>query len=255
MLKEKMSASRSNTSDNKAGRLGKIIVVLLFIVLVGACVWLFINYNNAQKQVDYFSNLTPEEMNEKATNELLEKVGKLIVLPNDQEPIVSTIQDIDELAKDQPFFKDAQNGDKVIVYKDRAIIYSLTKNILINVGPVYTQENEEEADNQNKNENSKINKIDTQPVEKNITLEIRNGSETAGLAAELKNKLSAEKNYKVISVNNATRKNYNENILVNLNGKDVSKLEEELGTQAINFLPEGEVQSVADVVIILGNKK
>ena len=253
MLKEKENSVSSKTSANtrKKGTLKNLIVLLVFAVLISACVWLFINYNNAQKQVDYLSELTVEDLNKKATDELLEKVGKLILLPEDEQRTISTIQDIDKLAEQEPFFEKAQNGDKVIIYNDRAIIYSPTKNILVNVGPVYAQEN----DSQGANENLGINQINTPPAEEIISLEIRNGSETAGLATELNDKLSDRENYKITNVNNAARKDYDNNILINLSGKDINKLEEELGMQAVNSLPAGEAQSAADAVIILGNQE
>lgn len=70
--------------------------------------------------------LTPEE-----------KVGKLLTLPTDEQPTVATVQDKEKL-KDQPFFKDAQNGDKLLIYTkaQKAIIYREEGNKLINVGPV-----------------------------------------------------------------------------------------------------------------------
>lgn len=224
------------------------IAFLAFAVLIGACVWLFVNYNNAQKQVDYLSGLTVEDINQKETDELLKKVGKLILLPEDEQMTISTIQDIDKLSEEQQFFERAQNGDKVIIYSDRAIVYSPERNILVNVGPVYAQEN----DSQGENEDLGINQINTTPKKEVTTLEIRNGSEIAELATELNDELS-DKNYKVIKINNASRKNYNGDVLINLSGKDINKLEKELGMQAINSLPEGEAQSAADAVIILGN--
>ena len=87
-----------------------------------------------------------------------------------------------------------------------------------------------------------------------ITIEIRNGSETEGGATELSDKLSDEEDYKIIKTSNAMRQNYSGNVLINLSGKDISALEKEFGVPAINSLPEGEAQSVADAVIILGNK-
>jgi len=252
MLKEKENGVSLKTSANtrKKGTLKNFIVFLVFAVLIGVCVWLFIGYNDAQEQVDYLSGLTVEDVNKKATDELLEKVGKLILLPEDEQMTISTIQDIEKLVEGEPFFEKAQNGDKVLIYSDRAIIYSPAKNILVNVGPVYTQEN----NSQGENENLKINEINTIPVEEIITLEIRNGSEIEGLATELNDKLSDEENYKIINVNNASCKDYSEDVLVNLSGKNINKLEEELGTQAVNSLPTGEAQSAADAVIILGNK-
>lgn len=66
---------------------------------------------------------------------IVSKVSKLIVLP-DEAPQVLTLQDVDKLKATQLFFKDAQNGDIVLVYSSTAIIYSESKNKIINVGPV-----------------------------------------------------------------------------------------------------------------------
>ncbi len=161
MLKEENNVSlKRNNSTHKKRRLKILIVFLVFAILIGACAWLFINYNNAQKQVDYLSGLTVEDVNKKATDELLEKVGKLILLPEDEQMTISTIQDIERLVEAEPFFEKAQNGDKVIIYNDRAIIYNPTKNILVNVGPVYAQEN----NSQGENENLGIDQTDTFPI-------------------------------------------------------------------------------------------
>ncbi|MCK5460123.1 LytR C-terminal domain-containing protein [Candidatus Parcubacteria bacterium] len=249
--KEKTVSSKTNTNTRKKRTLKNKAVFLVFLILIGACVWLLINYKNAQKQINYLSELTVEEISKKERDELLGKVRKLIILPEDKQPAISTIQDIGKLAEAQPFFEKAQNGDRVIIYEDRAIIYSPSKNVLINVGPVYTQEN----DSQNENNNLETDQADILPAIKEvITIEIRNGSETEGGATELSDKLSDEEDYKIIKTSNAMRQNYSGNVLINLSGKDISALEKEFGVPAINSLPEGEAQSVADAVIILGNK-
>lgn len=70
-------------------------------------------------------------------NALLEKVGMLIELPQGETPTVATVSDKDKL-KDQPFFANAQNGDKVIIYPNakKAILYRPSINKLIDVAPV-----------------------------------------------------------------------------------------------------------------------
>ena len=258
MFKEKENpvSSKTGSKTRKRRTLKSSVVFLMFIVLIGVCAWLLINYKNAQKQINYLSELTVEEISKKERDDLLEKVRKLIILPEDKQPAISTIQDIDKLAEAQPFFEKAQNGDRVIIYEDRAIIYSPSRNILINVGPVYTQENTQENNNQIKNDNLKTDQPETLPVikEEVITIEIRNGSEIGGLATELSNKLSNQEDYKIIKTSNAMRQNYSGNVLISLSGKNIDGLEKELGVPAINSLPEGEAQSSADAVIILGNK-
>jgi len=69
--------------------------------------------------------------------ETIAAVGKLIMLPEGEEPTVATISDIEKL-KDQAFFTHAQNGDKVLIYTTakKAILYRAETNKIIDVAPV-----------------------------------------------------------------------------------------------------------------------
>lgn len=140
------------------------------------------------------------------------------------------------------FYTNAKNGDKLIIYKQKAIIYDPVNNKLVNVGPVFIQKQQ-----QNQQE------IQQEEEAEPISLDIRNGSEVIEKARDLDNQLSLKSEYEVINVSNAAHSNYSDIILVNLTGKDVSVLEQELGITAVTSLPEGEATSQADVIIILGN--
>lgn len=74
------------------------------------------------------------------TKELLEKVARHMVLPQ-EEPIIATVQDKDVLVKEQKFFEGAENGDILFIFPQaaKAVIYSKKKDILINAGPLVTQ--------------------------------------------------------------------------------------------------------------------
>lgn len=68
----------------------------------------------------------------KKTQEILGIVDKQIKLPTDEEPIMATVSDRNEL-QDQDFFKDAQNGDKILMYPQnkKAYLYRpSTKQVL-----------------------------------------------------------------------------------------------------------------------------
>jgi len=69
---------------------------------------------------------------------IIEKVSKLTHIPN-EKPTMATVKDITKLA-DQPFFKDAQNGDKVLIFTEskKAVIYRESTNEIINSGPITT---------------------------------------------------------------------------------------------------------------------
>lgn len=70
-------------------------------------------------------------------NALIAKVSKLMALPTDETPTVATVTDASKV-KDQPFFKDSQNGDKVLIYQKigKAILYRESENKIIEVGAV-----------------------------------------------------------------------------------------------------------------------
>lgn len=68
---------------------------------------------------------------------LIAEVGKLIALPTDEKPTVATVTDIEKV-KEQPFFKNAQNGDKVLIYTNakKAILYRPSEKRIVEVGAV-----------------------------------------------------------------------------------------------------------------------
>ena len=67
---------------------------------------------------------------------LVEKVGKLIALPEDETPTIATIKQPDKL-KDQAFFANAKEGDKVLIYTKarKAILYDPSADKIIQVAP------------------------------------------------------------------------------------------------------------------------
>ena len=58
-------------------------------------------------------------------------------VPADETPTLASVTDKTKL-KDQPFFKDAENGDQILIFPQakKAIIYRESTNKLINVGPI-----------------------------------------------------------------------------------------------------------------------
>ncbi|MDP2630898.1 MAG: hypothetical protein Q8P56_05845 [Candidatus Uhrbacteria bacterium] len=69
--------------------------------------------------------------------QLLAAVGKLIVLPEGETPTIATVSDLEKL-KSQPFFVNAKNGDKVLIYTNakKAILYDPVANKIIEVAPI-----------------------------------------------------------------------------------------------------------------------
>lgn len=102
----------------------------IVILILGIVAFYFYNqYQNIKKN--------PNQVAKAETEALVAEVGKLIDLPKDETPTVATVLDKEKL-KDQPFFANAQNGDKILIYTKakKAIIYRPKENKLINVGPI-----------------------------------------------------------------------------------------------------------------------
>jgi hypothetical protein len=134
------------SAEEKPKKNGSGAVAVLFILLlvaIGGLVWSYTNYQKARSQVALLSTQEGQlQLAQQEVQTLLEKVKKHILLP-DGEPVVATIQDAAALASQQAFYVNSQNDDKLIIYKDKAIIYSPARDLIVNVGPVFIQEGDE----------------------------------------------------------------------------------------------------------------
>lgn len=109
--------------------------VLIFVITLAALVivgYLFIQYQKTQELLKNPTAATQEQV-----NTLTDKVGKLIVLPEGEDPTVATVSDKSKL-QDQRFFAKAENGDKVLIYAKagKAILYRPSIDKIIEMGPV-----------------------------------------------------------------------------------------------------------------------
>jgi len=116
----------------------KWILFVVVLLLIGASMFFFIRYQHAKKELTQLKDPAFQaEQLQQENKQLVADVANLIELPLDQEPVIGTVQDAAALAADQKFFSRAENGDRVLIYEDKAIIYRPSIHKLINVGPVY----------------------------------------------------------------------------------------------------------------------
>jgi len=132
-----LSELQNNFSKKKKDA-KKIIILSLFFLLLVATIYLLFSYLKTQKELSMLKDPVAQEAALKVENDkLIQKIGKLIELSTTEDPVVGTVNDATSLAQQQKFFVNAKNGDKVLIYKDKALIYRPDNNKLINVGPVY----------------------------------------------------------------------------------------------------------------------
>lgn len=103
-----------------------IYLIALAIIILGVVVLLFIP-SNSQKD--------PLEQTKKEAESVKKQFSKHIILPENEQIDIRKITN----KMEDPFFKDAEVGDYLIIfYKNRiAYIYSVDKDIIVNAGVVF----------------------------------------------------------------------------------------------------------------------
>lgn len=109
-----------------------IFITVIIVIAIAPSAFFYKKYSDAQKILK-----DPTELIKLENKALIAKVGKIIDLPEGEEPEVRTIVNKADLSG-QPFFAKAENGDKILVYSQakKAYIYRPSLNKIINVAPV-----------------------------------------------------------------------------------------------------------------------
>lgn len=100
----------------------KFISIGILIALVAGVGFAGYDYFLAKKYI--FRTVSTEEQAKKEVQAVTHVIRQTIDLPPDEQAVVATVADIDQL-KSQQFFQNAQNGDKVLMYPEsgKALIY------------------------------------------------------------------------------------------------------------------------------------
>ena len=178
---------------------------------------------------------------------LLADIGKLIALPADETPTVATVSDSEKL-KNQPFFKNAQTGDKVIIYSNarKAILYRPTENKIVEVGAV------------NINQQNQPTPSATETITQPVTFAIYNGTATGGLSQTMADTVSqAIETAEILTRTNASKLDYQASVLVDLKNKpEIAKTVAEALKLSVGPLPAGERRPEnVDFLIIVGRDR
>lgn len=226
-----------------------IIIALIAIVCMaalGGAGYFYYQYQKAQKDLQNLSS-DPANAQKAATAEiqrLVQEVGKLIDLPKDEVPTVATVTDTAKLQNDA-FFKNAKNGDKVLIYTKakKAVLYDPTAKKVVEVASINVDNMPTEA-------------TGSASPSAQLKVVLRNGTATTGLASKIETKLKkSNPNLNVISKENAANFNYDNTLVVVINNSaqslanDISKTLD----ASISALPKAEKKpSEGDVVVVIG---
>lgn len=130
------------------GRVLLATVVLVLLALIGALEY---RRRAAQGQLEDLSVKLEQlqtgntRQNKEAALRIVERVGKLIRIPEGEDPTVATIVDVETLRERNPFYENAENGDHLVVTSERAILYDPDEDRIVDVVPVQIQPTVPEA--------------------------------------------------------------------------------------------------------------
>ena len=213
---------------------GTFILFSFIIILLGSTSYFYYQYHKLSQNGPQIA--TQEEGKRVAT-----AVGKLMLLPHDETPTIATVTDIKKL-QDQPFFKNAANGNKVLIFPTSklAIIYDSKQNLIINVGPV------------------NFSPQSTQQVQK-IRIGLRNGTKVIGITRSVETDIVASFPDTTITLREQDKRtDYTNTTVIDVNGVFgtlAEKIAQTLHSQVAS-LPVGETKpDGVDILIIVGTDK
>lgn len=232
---------KEKTGKRKMPKLLKIILCLLLIALVAVGIYAALDnagYIKAMKLALQYQKQTALSKEDAA---VLAQLKKIILLPDDVNPTMADITDVEALKKTQPgFFANASNGQKLIIYSDQAIIFDAKANKIIKVGPVQFN-NQEGATGQ------------VQQVPFAIYNSLRDDPTNAQTTA-MEAKIKAAFNNAVVTIKeNSAKFDYPGILVIDITGNnpDIQKVADAVGGK-VSALPAGEKkpEGVAVLVII-----
>jgi len=222
-------------SISNKGNINIFLVILISLLILASIGSSFFFYNKYQKsQGSQEQPITDIERVVKA-------VSALMVLPTGETPTLATISDKTKL-QNQPFFKDAENGDRILVYAEakRAILYRPSINKIIDIAPVVPFEEEKE---------------ELPPAK----IALYNGSSVSGLTSKIENRLLADEKLgslvEVVTKESAMGQ-YQQTLIVDLKGdqeKITSFLVDFLGGIVGSFPAEEILPQDAEIAIFLSS--
>lgn len=118
------------------------VLAILVILLAGSTYYFFDSFTKTNKELKTLKK-DPQANAKKEADEVTAQVGKLMNLPKDEKATIATIADKSKIdIKQQPFFTNAANGDKVLLYvkAKKAILFRVSTNKIIEVGTLNVQQ-------------------------------------------------------------------------------------------------------------------
>lgn len=220
------------------------LMVVLLIVLGGIGTIIKLSKDNGQLRSEIQGlKEDPQKIAKEETAKIVALVGKLVILPEGEEPILATVTDKEKL-KDQIAFVKADNGDKILIYSiaQKAYIYNPTKNVIVDVVPI------------NMGDGSIT--ISGTDVNNPLKLVLVNGTKKSGVTNILEQRFKDKKvlGISVTARSTAKTTDYQKTLVIDMTGKwgsQATQLAQLIGGQVATQSAEDKPEN-SDLMVILG---
>ena len=159
-------------------------------------------------------------------------------------PTVATVSDVSKL-KNQAFFANAKNGDKVLIYQNakKAILYRPSSNKIVEFGPINL------GAAQTASPSAAV-------TPKPVRIAVYNGTKAPGLAVAAEKHLRNKAPFAtVVAKGNAVKTDYTKTLVADITGANTVEAQSiaSLLSGEVGKLPAGErATSSAELVVIIG---
>lgn len=118
----------------KGGKVGVLVVAGVLVLLAAGGTLGYNKYTALRKENERLAN--PQAAAQDEAKRVKSEVAQLIELPN-EDPTIATVVDVDKL-KNQSFFANAQNGDRVLLFASakKAVLYRPSTHKIVEVAPI-----------------------------------------------------------------------------------------------------------------------
>jgi len=130
----------------RRGGLFNFLLIIAIIAAIGAFAWAEQQRRDTETRLEQTKKELEEvrkisqQQGQQVTEEVLSKVRQHFDLPQEPQPTVATIIDIDALRDTNPFYQKAKNGDHLIITENRAILFAPDRDIILDVVPVQIEQ-------------------------------------------------------------------------------------------------------------------
>jgi len=185
---------------------------------------------------------------------LVERIGRHIAIPQEEEPTIARVEDLESMRQNNPtFYENASEGDALVVWSNLAVLYSEDKDLVLAVLPLELGSSDKVI--VEKKDEAQV-AVDLLKNEQELAkIEVLNGTYSAGLARVASNVLE-EKGFTTLRPRDARRKGYEKSIIIKRIDQELPEtlqmLQELFGADVVD-LPEAETVVNGDIIVILGS--